>query len=118
MDIGTIVGLVLGIGLVLGSIAMGGGMGAFFNIPSLMITVGGSISAVLINFPLNSCMGVFSVVKNCFTHKLPTPGAIIQQFKELAAASRQNGFMALEEKLTEFDDPFMVRVYELPRRPS
>ena len=74
MDIATIIGLMLGIGLVVGSIAIGGGgLGPFFNVPSLMITVGGSVAALLINFPLKSVLGVFGVIKHCFAVRLPAP---------------------------------------------
>lgn len=114
MDIATIVGLILGMGLVLGSIAMGGGgLGPFINIPSIMITIGGSIAAVLINFPLKSCLGLFGVVKKCFLVKLPSPNDVITEFKDIAAIVRRDGFMALEEKLPEISDPFMTRGLEM-----
>jgi len=40
VDIATLIGIVLGIGLILGSIIMGGALSAFFNIPGLMVVVG------------------------------------------------------------------------------
>ena len=43
MDIATIVGLLLGTGLVLGSILIGGSLVPFINVPSIMITIGGSL---------------------------------------------------------------------------
>ena len=114
MDIATIVGLLLGIGLVLSAILMGGGgIGPFINIPSLMITIGGSIAALLINFPLRSVLSVFSVVKNCFTVKLPSPVTVINQFKELATVARRDGLLALENQLPEIEDQFMVRGLEM-----
>jgi chemotaxis protein MotA len=114
MDVATIVGLILGIGLVVGSIAIGGGgLGPFFNVPSLMITVGGSIAALLINFPLKRVIGVFGVVKNCFTSKLPSPKATIAQFKEFATVARREGMLALEEQMESVDDEFLLRGLEM-----
>jgi chemotaxis protein MotA len=114
MDIATIVGLVLGIGLVVGSIALGGGgLGPFFNVPSLMITIGGSFAALLINFPLKKVLGVLSVVKKCFTVKLPTPVEVINQFKDLATVARRDGLLALEEELENVDDQFLARGLEM-----
>lgn len=114
MDIATIVGLILGVGLVLGSIAMGGGgLGPFINVPSLMITVGGSIAALLINFPLGSVLGMFSIVKHCFFDKLPTPKSVISQFRELGTTARKSGLMALEGKMSEINDAFMKRGLEM-----
>jgi chemotaxis protein MotA len=110
MDIATIVGLLLGIGLVLSSILMGeGGIMPFVNVPSLMITVGGSFAAVLINFPLSACLGVFSVVKKCFTQKLPTPSQVIEQFKAFSVVARRDGLLALEGKVEDIKDEFMAR---------
>lgn len=114
MDIATVIGLILGIVLVLGSIAIGGGgLAPFFNVPSLMITVGGSIAALLINFPLQNVFGVFGVVKNCFTTTLPSSTAIIAKFKDLAGIVRSQGMLALEEELQNVDDVFLKRGLEL-----
>ena len=110
MDIATIFGLALGIILVLGSILMGsGGLVPFINYPSMMITIGGSFAALLINFPLSSCLGVFGVVKNCFTQQLPSPAEVIDQFKDLSAIARRDGLLALEDRAEEITDEFMSR---------
>lgn len=114
MDIATIIGLIMGSGLVLGSIAMGGGgIGPFINIPSIMITIGGAFSALLINFPIRDVLGMFSVVKNCFLTKLPSAAETIALFDNLATTARRDGLLALESKLEEIDDPFLLRGLEL-----
>ncbi len=114
MDIATIVGLTSGIMLVLGAMLMGsGGLMPFVNVPSMMITIGGSFAALLINFPLSSCLGVFGVVKNCFTQKLPSPPEVIEQFKGFSAIARGGGVLALEEKADEITDDFMARGFQL-----
>ena len=115
MDIATFIGLLLGFGLILASIAMGGGEGlnAFIDVPSLMITVGGSFAALLINFPLNVCMTSASVVKKCFLTKLPESQAVIAQFKNLAVTVRKDGMLALEKELESIDDDFMKRGLEM-----
>ena len=81
----------------------------FINVPSAMITVGGTFAALLINFPLGDVLGVVSVVKNCFLTKLPTAAETIEQFKELSAVARRDGILALEEKITDINDDFMQR---------
>ncbi|MFK7820275.1 MAG: motility protein A [Planctomycetaceae bacterium] len=114
MDIATIIGLILGIGLVVGSIAMGGGgLMPFINVPSLMITVGGSFAALLINFPLKAVFGVFSVVMKCFLVKLPTTEELIAQFRELATIARRDGLLSLESKVEEVSDEFLKRGLEM-----
>ena len=113
MDIATIIGIILGTVLVLGSIALGGPLLPFINVPSLMITVGGSIAALLMNFPLASCLGVFGVVKNCFTVKLPSAGETVAQFREFATVVRKDGLLALESHTEEITDGFLKRGLEM-----
>ena len=115
MDIATIVGLLLGFGLIFTSIAIGGGSGlsAFIDVPSIMITVGGSFAALLINYPLNVCLKTVSVLKKCFLTKLPDPQQVIAQFKELAVVVRKDGMLALEKELENINDEFMQRGLEI-----
>ena len=40
MDLATIIGIVVGFGLVIGSIVLNGSLGAFINGPGLVIVVG------------------------------------------------------------------------------
>ena len=114
MDIATVFGLILGISLVVASIFMGGGgLGPFINVPSLMITVGGSIAAILINFPLPKVLKVVGVIKNCFLSKLPAPSEEIKQFKEYANLVRKDGILALEQNLDTIKDQFKRRGIEM-----
>jgi len=114
MDLATIIGLILGTGLVIGSILIGGGgLGPFINIPSMMITIGGSFAALLINFPLEKVLGVFGVVKKCFTDILPKPNETIEQFESLAMISRRDGLVALESEIEKLNDEFLARGLEM-----
>lgn len=108
MDIATVLGLLLGLGLVLTSIMMGsGGLAPFINIPSAMITIGGSFAAILINFPLKPVLSLPAIIMNCFFDKLPNPNEVIGQFTEFAAIARKDGLLALDAKTEEIKDPFM-----------
>lgn len=50
MDLGSVIGLVLIVVLLLGSMAMGVGIGPYIDVPSVLIVVGGSIGALMISF--------------------------------------------------------------------
>lgn len=114
MDIATVVGLILGFGLVLAAIMIGGtDLGPFVDVPSLMITVGGCFASLLINFPLKKVLGTASVVKKCFMTKLPEAEAVILQFKELANVVRKDGMLALESHVEKCDDKFLKRGMEI-----
>lgn len=114
MDFATILGIVLGMGLILGSIAIGGGgIMPFIDIPSVMITIGGAIAAMFINFPMGTVFSTFGVVKNCFLTKLPKTGDILKLFGELAATARRDGLLALEGQVAEIKEPLLSRGLEL-----
>jgi chemotaxis protein MotA len=115
MDIATIIGLLAGFGLIAISIIIGGGMSgfaSFVDAPSVMITVGGSVAAMLISFPMKTVLSTMGVIKKCFLWKLPESMAVIRQFKELATIVRKDGMLALEQELSKIDDDFMKRGLE------
>ena len=112
MDISTVIGLILAVSLVLGSIIIGGGLGPFIDLPSLMITVGGSIAAVLINFQLKVALGTLSVIKKCFLVKIAAPEEVIAQFRDFATTARRDGLLALEDAVDNVDDEFLKRGME------
>jgi len=113
MDITTLVGIGAGMGLVLIAILRGGGIATFINIPSLMITVGGTIGATLINFPMPKIMGVMKVVRKAIFYKESSPEKTISTLVEFARIARREGVLALEERLSGTDDPFFRKGVQL-----
>jgi len=109
MDIATIVGLIAGSACILTAMYSGGGAGVFFDIPSVLITVGGMLSATLIHFSLGQVLRIFSVVKKALFDQLPTEQALVQQMVNYAAISRRDGPLALEEQVRDLRDPFLIK---------
>ena len=52
MDIATILGFLSGMGCLVFAMLMGSGVAPFIHLPSMLIVVGGTFAATLINFPL------------------------------------------------------------------
>ena len=109
MDIATIVGVVLGFGLMLISILMGGGLSWFINYPSLMIVVGGTIGVTLINFPLSTVLGVMTVLKNAIFTKETPSAEVIKNLVEFSRVARKEGILALQALTKQIDDEFLVK---------
>ncbi len=107
MDIATVIGVVLALGLIVGAILIGGGtIGAFIDYPSIMVVFGGSIAAALICFPLSNFLGVFSIAMKCLFRKIDSISDVITQLVSLAEVARRDGLLALESKIAEIDNPF------------
>lgn len=106
MDIATIVGVSLGLGLVIVSLALGStGVMGFFNLPGTLVVIGGTIAAILIMYPLKTVMGTFRVAMNVLTVKLHSPDSTIQKLLELSNKVRKDSILALESET--FDDDFL-----------
>ena len=107
MDLASIIGLIAGVFFVLITILLGGDLLTFFNLPSIMIVVGGTVAATLINFPLVKVLEVMNVVKKAFMHQEESPVEIIDTMVSLAERARREGILAIEKSIFELDDPFM-----------
>jgi len=53
MDIATLFGIFVAGGLVISAIMVGGPGSWFINTPSMMIVIGGTMGATLLNYPLS-----------------------------------------------------------------
>lgn len=111
MDIATLVGLLGGLGIVVAAMVLGGDPGIFFNVPSLLIVVGGTLFTVLIKFTLSQFLGAGKVAAKAFMFKSIAPEEIIAETVELADAARKGGLLSLEDK--EVSTPFMMRGIQL-----
>lgn len=113
MDIGTIIGLVFGLGVVAYSILLGGSLMIFVDLPSVYIVIGGMLCATLIHFSLPQFFSVFSIVKKTFLVKVPSPAQLIQKMVNYATISRRDGALALEEQIRKTDNIFLGRALQM-----
>ena len=110
MDIGTIIGIFFGAGLIFFAIITGaGGLKVFVNIPSLGITIGGMICATLIHFSMSQFLSIGPIIKKTLVHKVPSPSELIQKMVNFAAINRRDGALALEQEIRNIDDKFFVK---------
>ena len=114
-DILTPIGIVLAIGLILYSIMSGKqGINIFIDIPSFLITIGGSFGAVLITYDLSTVKRIPSALimsmKGVNDNKLE----LIEQFKELSKMIRKDGILAIEQQVSQMEEqPFLKKGLEL-----
>ncbi|HIJ55058.1 MAG TPA: motility protein A [Deltaproteobacteria bacterium] len=113
MDLATILGIVSAFGLVIIAIVMGGGIGLFINIPSLMIVVGGTLGATMINYPLKDVLRAISIVKNAFIASRSAPEDIVKQFVDFGGKARREGILALESEVKNISDAFLGKGLQL-----
>ncbi len=108
MDIATIIGLASSLGCVLFGIVVGGaGVMTFVNIPSILITVGGTIAATLIAFPLPEFLKVFKVAMKILKSPQFSAVSTIPLLVSYSEKSRQQGLLSLENEVENVKDDFL-----------
>jgi len=108
VDIATIVGTLLGFGLIIGAILLGGSLTAFIDGPSVLIVLGGTVAAVLIMERFENVIGGFKVAMNAIrSGRTTTVSQTIARIVELSSIARREGVLALENE--QLDDAFMAK---------
>lgn len=113
MDTATFVGIFSSFGLLFMAINMGVGVRAFFDLPSLLIVLGGTACATMINYPLRDFINSLAVMKNAFFTKSLTVGSIVANFIAFSSKARKEGLLSLEASLDQVQDPFFRRGLQL-----
>jgi chemotaxis protein MotA len=113
-DLATIGGLLLAVaGIVGGLLLEGGELRDISQVTALLIVLGGTFGAVMVNFPLSVIVGGFKQLGNVFMDRSPTPDALIQQIVQLAAKARKQGIVSLETEAEALSDPFLKKALNL-----
>lgn len=107
MDIATLIGIVSGMALVVVTMAMGSPLSSFVNAPGLIVVLGGTIAATLINERLSRVIGASKVCMQAFFDRNQSSGEMIDQIVELATKARKEGLVSLEGETIE--DEFLAR---------
>ena len=108
MDLGSLIGLILAVALIVGSMLIGTApLTAFFDAPSVLVVVGGSIAAALICFPISSILGAPKVAIKVFRNRNEDLSELVAQLVSLAETARREGLLALESKIGEISNPLV-----------
>ena len=114
MDLTTIIGSLITMGIVGYAMASGeGGLMLFYNAPSMMIVGGGSLGVTIANFTMDELKVIVKVFLKAFLFKTSTPPEEIERIVSYANLARKEGLLALETKLEEVDDKFFSEGIQL-----
>jgi chemotaxis protein MotA len=109
MDIATILGLLGGVGVLYGAIAIeGSNPMSFLNLLATVVVFGGATVAVLTRYTLKSFVGALVTgIAAAIKYKHTPTIQLIDQIAEIAETMRRQGPIALEQ--VEVTDPFFQR---------
>ena len=115
MDVLSILGFILAVGLVMFGMTFDQesmrivyhNLKAFLDIPSMAITIGGTLGVMMISFPAGAFKKIGSHLKIIVKPYQYSPTDSVDQIVNLATEARMKGLLSLEDKLNEIDEPFL-----------
>jgi chemotaxis protein MotA len=114
MDLGTIFGVIAGFAVTLISIVLAkGNIMLYVDVPSMFMTIGGSICAMLVGHGIQKFLGQMKWIR--LVMRIPHWGEerIIARLVAFSEKARREGLLALEDDLEEVEDDFMRKGIQL-----
>jgi chemotaxis protein MotA len=109
MDRASVVGIVSGFILLIWGMMNGGNLTIFWDFSSVLITIGGTLTATLISYRLSTFLEVMSIAKNAFVTDEQDLSETINTIVRFADKARREGLLVLDEDADALDDPFLQK---------
>jgi chemotaxis protein MotA len=111
MDLASFIGIISGIGLIVAAIFYGGDVHNFWNLPGIMIVLGGTLAATLLTFQFKDVINAWKSAYFVFTSPKQDSQDLINTMIKLGTISRRKGLLSLMDVKT--NSPFLKRVCTL-----
>lgn len=107
MDIASIGGIVVAIlGILAGMMIEGGNIGQITQPTAALIVIGGTMGAVMLQFPLKTFLAALKHMMKIFISSGADSEAVLKQLVQFANKARKSGIVSLDQDLGSIEDPF------------
>jgi chemotaxis protein MotA len=114
MKASTAIGIAVAIGgLAIGGLLEGASPAAFFNIPALLIVLGGTFGATFAGTTIEKIKLIPTLYKKAMGSDKPDMAAQLELLVGFAERARREGLLALDEEVAELDDEFTRKGLQL-----
>src|SRR5271155_3162461 len=114
IDKGTVIGLVIAIGGIVGGLLLEkGSLADIAQGTAALIVLGGTIGAVLVANPFADVIAAVRELRYVFFDPGASSRAILEQIIGFATKARRNGIVSLEEDADNIEDPFLRKAINL-----
>jgi chemotaxis protein MotA len=114
MDRASIAGAFLAIaGIFAGLTIEGGNVGQILQPTAALIVFGGTLGAVMLQFPLTTVLAAFRSLGNLFSAPRREETQLIRELVAFANKARRNGVVSLDADLQAIRDPFLKQALML-----
>jgi len=114
MDKSSVAGISVALGgILLGLFLEGGKLAQILQPTAAMIVFGGTLGAVLLQFPLRVVIAAFRRLARVFVDNSKNPLEIIAEIVRYANKARKDGIVSLDSELDNIQDPFLKKALML-----
>ncbi|HBR02865.1 MAG TPA: motility protein A [Ruminiclostridium sp.] len=113
MELGSLIGLIGGIAVLLYGMLTGGELSSFLDVPSIVVTMGGGLVCTIFSYPLSDSTKALRLIPLVFKAPKSSAIATIQTLVSLSQKARREGLLALESAQEEINDDFLKKAMEL-----
>lgn len=103
MDLATLIGILGALALIVVTMLMSGDLSMFVNMPSIVIVIGGTFTAVMAKYSLGQYLAFVKMAGKSFKGGDVNLGDLIDEIVALADEARKGGLLALEGKEVSSD---------------
>jgi chemotaxis protein MotA len=110
----TLSGIVIAlVGIAIGMYLDGGKIGQMLQPTAAMIVFGGTLGAVMVQFPFSILTQAVKQLKGSFSGAGDPASPVIEDLMRYAARARKNGLVSLDSELGSIQDPFLRKAMML-----
>ena len=114
MDILSVLGIILALAsIVVGQHLEGGHIGSILQFTAFLIVMGGTVGAVMLNYPMPIFMKALTSLGMVFGNVHVDIRGTIAKIVELSNISRKQGLLALEGQIKNIADPLLAKGMQL-----
>ncbi|MBV8629593.1 MAG: flagellar motor protein [Silvibacterium sp.] len=114
MDISSLVGTLIALaGILAGLLLEGGHIGQILQPTAAMIVFGGTLGAVMLQYPMAVVLAAAKRLVHAFFHREAEAEATIKQLVAFANKARRSGIVSLDQDLASIQDPFLKQAVML-----
>ena len=109
MDLATVIGMSLSFILLGTAMMLGVGIAPYFDVPSMLITIGGSITSLFIGYKMENIKKAPTFFMIAFKPQTFDVPGLIKKLVDYSTQARRDGILSLEQQSNQEENEFLKR---------
>jgi chemotaxis protein MotA len=110
MQPGPLIGILFAcFAIIVGNVLEGGHLGSLVGGPAALIVIGGTIGAVMVQYPMSTLLASLKAAGGTFKKPSQDGAKLIDEIVDYANRARRDGILALEKLAGNASDPFLAK---------